>query len=122
MVYYPDLSSNPLEKTTHVGWLDREQTFSRGVVDPQFMEKLKLLYKQRVRQTRGFHVCPFCKERRFGIPVELDGKSLSLGSAEIEISDDQGRVYRAPDLIYHYITEHQYLPPPEFIQAVCNRS
>jgi len=27
-------------------------------------------------------------------------------------------VYAAPDLIYHYVVEHHYCPPDEFIQAV----
>jgi len=52
----------------------------------------------------------------------LDGKELLLGSAEIEIKDPSGQLYVVPDLIYHYITEHQYLPPPEFVRAVCSRS
>jgi len=73
-----------------------------------------------VRQSRGFHICPFCEERKLGIPVPIGGKSLTLGSAEIEIADKQGNVYVAPDLIFHYIADHQYLPPQEFIVAVCD--
>ena len=29
-----------------------------------------------------------------------------------------GRVYAAPTLIWHYVTEHGYRPPDEFIDAV----
>lgn len=119
MVHYPDLDTNSLEQAIRIGWLDRDQPFSKGVADPAFVEKLKVYYDRRVRQSRGFHVCPFCEERRFGLPVELGGKMLTLGSAEIEVRDVQGRIYVAPDLLYHYITEHGYLPPREFIDAVC---
>ena len=27
-------------------------------------------------------------------------------------------IYAAPNLIYHYVKEHRYLPPMEFINAV----
>jgi hypothetical protein len=101
-----------------VGWLDRGRSFNSGTADPDFLLRLKRFYTRRVRQTRGFHLCPFCNERRFGVPIEIDGTELLLGSAEIEVKDTGGKVYVAPDLIYHYITDHQYLPPPEFVAAV----
>lgn len=75
MVYYPDLNTNSSDGIIHIGWLDGEQPFSRGVVDPSFVDKLKLRYEHRVRQTRGFHICPFCEERRFGLPLELNGEN-----------------------------------------------
>jgi hypothetical protein len=119
MVYYPDLNTNSSEGVIRIGWLDRDAPFSQGVADPEFVERLKFHYNRRVRQSRGFHECPFCEESRFGLPMELNEKTLTLGSAEIEIKDNQGRVFVAPDLLYHYITEHHYLPPREFIEAVC---
>lgn len=119
MAYYPDLNTSSSDGVVRIGWLDPEQPFRQGVADPEFVEKLKLYYQHRVRQSRGFHICPFCEEHRSGLPTELDGKTLTLGSAEIEIKDDQGRVFVAPDLLYHYITEHRYMPPREFIDAVC---
>ena len=30
----------------------------------------------------------------------------------------QAVIYAAPDLIYHYVKEHRYLPPTDFINAV----
>lgn len=121
MVYHKDLSTNSPGEPIRVGWLDRCQTFTQGPTDGTFLGKLKALYNFRVRQTRGFHVCPFCEERRFGLPVEMNGKMLMLGSAEIEVADESGSIYAAPDLIYHYIVDHGYLPPPEFIRAVCQQ-
>jgi hypothetical protein len=119
MAYYPDLGTDASGDDIHIGWLSCRQPFARGAVDPAFVEKLKLLYDRRVRQSRGFHVCPFCEEHRLGLPVELNGKVLTLGSAQIEIKDGKGRTYVAPDLLYHYVTQHEYLPPQEFIDAVC---
>jgi hypothetical protein len=122
MVFYRDLDTNSSERVIRIGWLNREQPFSQGFADPAFMDKLKLFYESRVRQSRGFHICPFCEARQFGISTEMSGKTLILGSAEIEVKDEQGRVFVAPDLLYHYITEHHYLPPKEFIEAVCKVS
>jgi hypothetical protein len=119
MTYHPDSNNDSSEKVLRVGWLDRDRHFSKGTADPEFLEKLKIHYEHRVRQTRGFHVCPFCEDRRFGRSVDMNGKTLMLGSAEIEIKDDRGRVFVAPDLLYHYIVAHDYLPPREFVNAVC---
>ena len=30
----------------------------------------------------------------------------------------KGVVYAAPELIAHYVEDHGYLPPPEFVEAV----
>jgi hypothetical protein len=117
MAYFPDLHTSGA--IVRIGWLARNEPFNQGAVDPAFLEKLKRYYAERVSQTRGFHMCPFCRQRRFGLPVEIDGKTLTLGSAEIEVTAGFGRNYRAPDMLYHYIVEHQYLPPQEFVDAVC---
>jgi hypothetical protein len=122
MPYYPDLTENTSSKKIRIGWLSREYPFANGSTSPRFLDKLRLCYQRRVKQTRGFQVCPFCEERRIGLPVEIDGKIITLGSAEIEVTDEKGRTYAAPDLLYHYITEHHYLPPEEFIEAVCRQA
>jgi hypothetical protein len=64
MVYYPDLNTNSSDGVFHIGWLDRERPFSQGVVDLAFMEKLKLYYNRRVRQSSRSKAMsglePFC--------------------------------------------------------------
>jgi len=40
-----------------------------------------------------------------------------LGNGEIRVAGD-GVTFAAPVLIVHYIEEHGYLPPPEFLEAV----
>jgi len=67
---------------------------------------------------RGYHACEFCSKAP--LPHVLkSGKQVWLGSAEIWIpSTDGSLVYAAPDLVYHYVTAHQYRPPDGFIEGV----
>ena len=44
-------------------------------------------------------------------------EELRLGSAEIRVFGREEGTYAAPDLIYHYVVDHHYLPPEEFIKA-----
>ena len=44
-------------------------------------------------------------------------QEIFLGSAEIRV-EIGGHWLAAPDLVYHYVTDHAYLPPIEFIDAV----
>lgn len=108
MVYFPDeMSAAPVIR---VGWLDRTVSFTTGTTDPIFIEKLLSLYQCRSNQTRGFHLCPFCKEPKFGIPLVVGGQQMKMGSAEIHLTHSSGQTFVAPDLIYHYITVHGYKP------------
>jgi hypothetical protein len=43
---------------------------------------------------------------------------LELGNGEIRVIGSAGKVYASPVMIYHYMSEHNYLPPQEFIDAV----
>jgi len=66
--------------------------------------------------------CDGCEER---VSVKSDTEWLwrddplvLLGGAEIWIPDSSQGYFAAPDLIIHYIEEHQYLPPREFLSAL----
>jgi hypothetical protein len=54
-----------------------------------------------------------------GVPLEVSGQKIKLGSAEIHVKGPGGRTFVAPDLVYHYIVAHGYRPSIEFIEAVC---
>jgi hypothetical protein len=43
---------------------------------------------------------------------------MVLGSAEIRVKGAGGKVYAAPNLIYHYMKDCGYLPPQEFLGAL----
>lgn len=105
----------PLPSVLNVGWLDRWHLTTKGAVDSAIVEKLLALTDHdgtRVNQTRGLHDCPWCKQ----IIKLADGSPL--GSAEIWVPGENGIVYAAPTLVTHYITEHEYQPPAEFLAAV----
>lgn len=50
--------------------------------------------------------------------LRTSGFTYRLGHAEIRAVSDDGVLYVAPNLIIHYIVDHLYGPPAEFIAAV----
>lgn len=111
MSYYKDLTPynyhHHSTKELNVGWLELGQDFDTGDVPEGFLENLKLYENNRVFQTRGWHSCQFCEDKK-------------SGSYEIRVISNSGVYYACPVLIIHYIEEHKYLPPQEFIEAVMN--
>lgn len=123
-MYKPDLSPFPIEKehqafgTLCVGWLTKKEPYSQGWTSEEFRERLFAFCLRPVFMVRGFHVCEFCSPPpKYMICVERGGRKVWLGNAQIRVFY-QDWVYAAPNLIYHYVTEHQYRPPEEFIEAV----
>jgi len=117
VVYYPDQTNSG--DLVRVGWLATDVPFSKGPVSATFSARLlALCLHQRTKQTRGFHLCPFCDSPPTGMPVEVEGRVFKLGSAEIHVKAPDGRTFAAPDLIYHYVAQHGYKPPLEFIDVV----
>lgn len=133
MTYFEDLSLYEYCKGSeradlpvlNIGWLDKSEPFPSGVTGQKFQERLfsYCLDKNVVYITRGFHFCNLCgqsgiewaqnRQNYYG-----DGsKCMSLGFGEIRIIGNSS-IYAAPTLIYHYVNEHSYLPPDEFINAV----
>jgi hypothetical protein len=113
MTFFEDLTPytylDPEEEqpgTVNIGWLDRWHPFPTGATSKSFRAKLEQLCQQRVKRTRGFYSCDYCK-----------GRQKPISSAEIRVAG-KGRVYAAPELVYHYIVAHAYKPPEEFIAAV----
>lgn len=123
-MYFEDLSNSIDNKgeiednTFMVGWLDEKHAFPKGTVQLSTLQKILALCFSPVRQTRGFHQSPFLDPSPIGYPVEYRGKQMRLGSAEICVTDKNGKNFRAPNLIYHYIKDCNYLPPQEFIDAI----
>ncbi|MCP4540712.1 MAG: hypothetical protein GY832_26535 [Chloroflexi bacterium] len=125
MTYYPDLSpyeyhvGRKVLDALNIGWLDAVHNYSTGNVSDAFVDRLWDFCCVSVVQTRGSHRCELCTtSSSTQLAVQRGTKSLVLGSAEIRVFGGAGRVYAAPNLIYHYVVEHHYRPPEEFIQAV----
>lgn len=123
MTYFADLTpytyakSGMNEVALNVGWIDNEHPFETGKLDTELLSTLFTLCLNPVRRTRGWHQCQFCKAPQGGHVVEWHGKQAVLGSAEIRVQG-HGAIFASPDLIFHYVLEHQYLPPRPFVDAL----
>jgi hypothetical protein len=117
-MHIPDGSPiTPGSRHLAVGWLDHGQPITRGDVPDGFPEALWQLCISPILLTRGFHECTFCpKAGRIRLYTRNE-RSAYLGQGEIWVRG-VGKTYRAPNLIYHYVADHQYQPPAEFIHAV----
>ena len=132
MTYYADLTpysylpETLVEGTVirNVGWLDAEHTYPTGNAPTGFVAHLGALCRDHpVARTRGMHWCELCAEGESDYPVieDIDGTPVSLGSAEVRVEDQLGGILAAPDLVYHYVVKHGYLPPEPFVEAVLAR-
>jgi hypothetical protein len=101
----------------NVGWLGRTPDFPTGPVDETVRAELRRRVAEPEQLTRGFHGCELCAGGPL-IWVEVGGKDLRLGNGEIHACGADGVRYAAPTLIVHYIEEHGYRPPEEFLAAV----
>lgn len=124
-MYFEDLSfyasyGQEIDKNIYrIGWLENGHEYVKGDVTDVFVEKLWGYTHFAVAMKRGFHVCDVCESSQREIPViEYRSKKLKVGYAEIRVFGETGKIYAAPNLLFHYITEHSYKPPNEFIQAV----
>lgn len=72
---------------------------------------------------RGFHECPFCGDNKFIDPdhfmvsASFKGEKRLLGCKEIFLLHEN-MVFIAPNLIFHYVTQHSYKPPSVFCEAL----
>jgi len=127
MTYYPDLSRYDysdwpgMPEMKNVGWLDSAHPFPRGSTPKEFKAKLFDLCFQYAMATSGYHNCDFCPRRKDAgaLKVRRKWRSIWLGTAEIHVIY-RGTTYAAPNMIYHYVVDHDYRPPEEFVEAVIN--
>jgi len=130
--------------TKNVGWLSSERTFNIGLVQEKFLLNLKeILFMDtananRLRNEKFPEIlieesyvrsppinCPICNEK---IIIDSDGLEYYTGSECKHVGNsalkihviDKGVYYSFPALLYHYVKDHNYLPPQEFIDAVIN--
>ena len=126
MSYYADLT--PFEYGGHecpegsepvnIGWLGDtliEEGEVEGEVTETFVNRLKYLVdNHRACTYRGSHECPFCYKSFGDGRVHMKGS----GNGQVHVKGEGNRWYVAPALIHHYVKEHGYKPPQEFIDAV----
>ncbi len=128
-MYFQDLT--PFKYSTdercgnaqNVGWLSIEHEFPRGDTPEEFRRVLRLLSAESVNQCMGWHDCEFCEtppqKLSFWRRAPTRSNSAAKGNGEIHVPTAHGDiVYVAPQLVAHYVEEHRYRPPNEFVEAV----
>ena len=125
MTYFPDFSlysyslSGDADIAYNIGWLSKEHPYPKGNVSPELIDRLWVYCGIFVNPMRGYSHCEFCDDvSKWPTTALFKGKNINLGSAEIRVLAKDGKVYACPNLIFHYILEHKYSPPDEFIIAV----
>jgi len=92
-----------------IGWLEREQPYTRGAVDPRVASILRAIIADAGRflpvASFGFHSCDL-------------GNCAGDSGAQHVVIPSPTCVYVAPDLVVHYIESHMYAPPAAFADAV----
>lgn len=106
--------------TYNIGWIEGN-SFNRGDVSDEFIQNLWEYLKYPVNSNRGMYYNTFLDNYGDAYVACHNGYQIVLGAAEIRVLDLCRKVvYAAPDLIIHYIIDHKYLPPKEFVEAVIN--
>lgn len=129
MTYFADgspysfLETNEPSPLVNVGWLSVEHPYPTGAVPEELVAKLARLCRNGVLRTRGFHRCEFCPrpdDLSWAPPTSShdDEGEFIVGGAEIRVAGAAGITYAAPDMIIHYITDHGYRPPDQFLAAL----
>ncbi len=114
-----------IPRPLNVGWLSSQMPFEKGHTSQEFKDKLLKFCSDEyvVLIARGFHTCEFCglpSVQWFNEQKDRYGEKChwaSIGDGEIRVLG-QSIIYAAPTLIYHYVIQHQYKPPDEFIEAI----
>lgn len=123
MTYYPDFSRYEYygvfdrPRTLNVGWLAREEPFDVAAASDELLDAVWRYCKVSVAQSRGIHDCELCPGE-YVTHAEYKGERLLLGTSELRVFDDNGDIYAAPTLIFHYVQRHHYRPPPAFVAAL----
>jgi hypothetical protein len=108
-MHYPDLGEECQiacgPRVRAVGWLAEGHELTRGEVDAEVVEKLAHLREDGWVHVVacGPHLCELCRNAR-------ESRNILVPASDV--------LYVAPAMIVHYIEEHAYRPPAEFIAAV----
>ncbi len=130
----------------NIGWLQKDYSYTKGTVEEHLIQKLKELlffkWKNIEDEKNGLfdenkavmihdsgirgpaETCSFCNNLVITIyPDNLryyhGTMPKKLGKNEIAIpSLKEKEFYVFPTMLYHYIVEHKYKPPQEFLDAL----
>jgi hypothetical protein len=128
--FFPELSTYQtdsgllLPEVINIGWLSSKITFRTGNSPDELTSKLiRLIKESAFSKTKvvmgrwdGTFTCPLCEIDNW----EIQKRIPYIGNAEVWIPSvfRQGFYYASSTWICHYILDHQYLPPDEYIESV----
>lgn len=114
-------NGNSQPGVVHIGWLGRGHAYPKGVVPRELIDMMHKLANEPTELYRGYHVCELCEfpEKLHGRPYaeQWEWEKSRVSNGEIRVTGE-GFIYAAPVLITHYIEEHGYLPPTDFLLAL----
>jgi hypothetical protein len=115
MSFFPDMGrQSQVASGDHVraiGWLHPDHSYPRGEVPAEFLARLKEFTARSDGSAEalyfpaaaGWHTREFCGKAQ-------GGKNFGVPSGDL--------LFVAPEMVVHYIEEHDYGPPAEFVEAV----
>lgn len=128
-MYFADLSPYSLHlrgavwpNVLNVGWLDGNHPYERALADPAFVRKLvdviagSSSFDARVGLRRGVEPCSLCGQSP--IIVHRGDSEIYLGRSSIWVPSGRSDYVAAPDVVLHYVEQHEYAPPAIFVDAV----
>ncbi|MFJ7905388.1 hypothetical protein [Kitasatospora sp. NPDC096204] len=119
---YGWVNFQPDYRRVNVGWLAAGHPYTEEPPSEDLVQKLAQLRRlQGVNETMSPFHCEFCPpcDTVEANPGPLPGnREHSDGFGEIRVPGSPGTVFAAPTLISHYVADHHYRPPQEFIDAV----
>lgn len=100
-----------------VGWLERPG-FTTGTVPKDCIAALVEGLRGGIFSdgTRGYHDCTLCG--KFMPEIKWKRRGIRLQGHGHYLVQQGQRVYMAPSLLLHYVLDHGYRPPDEFLDAV----
>lgn len=118
MSYFKDLTEYEYGRPSNalnVGWLSNSEPYTEwtntdiaNTAKQKFIDKFnerRPEYESFVKSWhKGIHHCEFC--------------NASLGNFIIKLVGQDDKIYAVPSEFMHYVTEHNYMPPIEFIGSV----
>lgn len=125
-VYDPEGQIVQFDEVLNIGWLEKGHEYTKGYVDEKILTKLKDLigkvsFTQPETRYMGYHNCDFCTYTEQDRPsITWQGLDVILSRLVIWIPSPitSDLYYAFPDLMYHYIKDHNYRPPDEFLVAL----
>lgn len=100
-----------------IGWIEKPG-FPTGAIPDECIRALIDATPQTIFAdgTRGIHHCELCHEMRPS--VRWQRQEIPLVCTGHYLIQNGDIVYMAPALLLHYIIDHEYRPPEEFLKAL----